>query len=384
MSAISAPRVVAGGRILSPGTVVVEQGRIAEVRQGTAGPDGLELDRGVLVPGLVDIQVNGAFGVDLAGAGPEGWAHVRRCLPSTGVTSFVPTFITAPLDELERAVAAAPAKAGPLDPAGSKVIGLHIEGPFISPERKGAHDPALMRDPSPELVKPLLDAGGGLVSMLTLAPERPGALDTIAALAGAGVIASVGHSDATGEQVAAAADAGARMVTHLFNAQRGLGHHEPGVAGQALADERLHLGLIADLVHVAAPIVRVVLRAAAGRVVLVTDAAAPAGMPPGRYELGGTPVEVDDQGLPRRLDGTLAGSSLRLDTAVANLVGLGVDPVTAVEAATLVPAGLIGRGDLGRLEPGAAADLAWLSDDWETLATWIDGEPVWSRRGAAS
>ena len=166
------------------------------------------------------------------------------------------------------------------------------------------------------------------------------------------MLVSIGHSDATAAQAEAAADAGARLVTHLFNAMRPLHHREPGMVGQALADPRLACGLIADLHHVAAPVCRLAFAAAAGRVVLVTDAVAAAGMPPGTYDLGGQQVSVDPLGLPRRADGTLAGSGLRLDAAVANVVAAGVDLRSAVDAATRLPADLVGRPDLGRIAPG--------------------------------
>ena len=194
----------------------------------------------------------------------------------------------------------------------------------------------------------------------------------------AGVLVSVGHSDATAAQVAQAADAGARMVTHLFNAQRPLQHREPGVVGQALADPRLTSGLIADLHHVSGPACLIAFRAAPGRIVLVTDAAACAGMPPGRYLLGGEPIELPPGAgqPPVRADGTLAGSALRMDTAVANLVHAGLELSDAVAAATRIPADLLGCPDLGRIAPGAAGDLVWLGADLQVRATWIGGQQV--------
>ena len=379
---VSAPRVVAGERVLSPGAVAIDGGRITAVLDELPPPgEGhLRLDRGVLVPGLVDLQVNGFGGVDLAEADPEGWARVAAGMATTGVASFLATFTTAPLDALVTALGrarAARASAG----TGARLLGVHLEGPFLSPARKGAHDPAAMLDPSPTAVDRLVEAGRGVLVLMTLAPERPGAVAAITSLVRAGVVVSVGHSDAHASEVVAAADAGARMVTHLFNAQRGLGHREPGVAGQALADPRLTLGLIADLQHVHPAICRVVLAAAGGRVVLISDATAAAGMPPGRYRLGGVAVEVSDQGLPRRDDGTIAGSTLRLDRAVANVVSLGHSLPDAVAAATRVPADLIGRDDLGRIAPGAVADLAWLGDDLAANATWVGGTLVWPSPG---
>jgi N-acetylglucosamine-6-phosphate deacetylase len=316
--------------------------------------------------------------VDLVDAEPDGWAAVRRRLPETGVTAFLPTFITAPVPELVRALRRTatllPALSDGLDTGGAQVLGVHVEGPFLAPRWRGAHNAEWLCDPEPAAVQALLAAAPGLLRVQTLAPELPGALEAIRRFAAAGVLVSVGHSNATAAEVEAAADAGARMVTHLFNAQRPLHHREPGVVGQALVDPRLTCGLIADLHHVAGPVCRLAFQAAPGRIVLVTDAVAAAGMPPGRYVLGGQEVVVDPGGLPLRADGTISGSGLRLDDAVANMVSEGVDLLTAVDAATRLPADLIGRPDLGRIAPGAAADLVWLSDDLRARATWIGGE----------
>jgi len=377
---IGAPRVVADSVPLGPACVAVSDGVILGVAAGeTYGgvPPDVVLPSGVLVPGLVDMQINGCFGVDFVAADPAGWAEVSARLPETGVTSFVPTFITAPVPDLVaglRRTAALPADLG-----GARVLGVHVEGPFLSPDRHGAHDPALLRDPTPEAVDALIEAAPGLLRMHTLAPERPGALAAIRRLVDAGVLVSVGHSDATAEQTEAAADAGARLVTHLFNAMRPLHHREPGVVGQGLTDPRLTCGLIADLHHVAAPICRLAFAAAPGRIVLVTDAVAAAGMPPGTYDLGGQQVSVDPLGLPRRPDGTLAGSGLRLDAAIANVVAAGVDLRSAVDAASRLPADILGRPDLGRIEAGGTADLVWLGDDLSARATWLAGRLAFGR-----
>ena len=380
MHVIGAPRVVADSVPLGPACVAVSDGVILGVAAGeTYGdvPPDVVLPSGVLVPGLIDLQINGCFGVDFVAADPAGWAEVSARLPETGVTSFVPTFITAPVSDLVaglRRTAALPADLG-----GARVLGVHVEGPFLSPARHGAHDPALLRDPTPEAVDALIDAAPGLLRMHTLAPERPGALAAIRRLVDAGVLVSVGHSDATAEQTEAAADAGARLVTHLFNAMRPLHHREPGVIGQGLTDPRLTCGLIADLHHVAAPICRLAFAAAPGRIVLVTDAVAAAGMPPGTYDLGGQQVSVDPLGLPRRADGTIAGSGLRLDAAIANVVAAGVDLPSAVDAASRLPADILGRPDLGRIEAGGTADLVWLGDDLSARATWLAGRLAFGR-----
>lgn len=377
MTVIAAPRVVVPSGVRIDTEVTVRDGRIEAVRpspQGRAAD--IALPDGVLVPGLVDLQINGCFGVDLVDATPPQWEEVAVGLTSTGVTSFAPTFITAPVPALADALRRAAQAADRLRavPGAARPIGVHLEGPFLSERRRGAHDPAYLVDPTAEAIDELLSAAPGTLAVLTLAPERSGALEAIGALVAAGVLVSVGHTDATAAQVAAAAGAGARMVTHLFNAQRPLHHREPGVVGQALTDPRLTSGLIADLHHVVGAAIKVAFAAAPGRIALVTDAVAAAGMAPGVYELGGQQVITGGSGPPRRVDGTIAGSGLRLDDAVANVVGLGVDLCTAVDAATRVPADLIGRTDLGRIAPGAVGDLVWLGEDLRCRAVWQAGE----------
>ena len=381
---IAAARLVPGlpgTTVLEPGYLSFQGGVITEVGEGppTGVPD-LDLGTGMLVPGLVDLQVNGYYGVDLADCDPEGWALVARRLPETGTTAFLPTFITAPVPALATALRSA-AKAAEAVTAGARALGVHLEGPFLSPARAGAHRRDWIVPPSPGAVTELLEAGQGLLRLMTLAPEADGALAAIGTLTAAGVLVSVGHSDATAAEVAAAAAAGARMVTHLFNAQRGLHHREPGVVGQALTDQRLTSGLIADLSHVSAAACAIAFAAAPGRICLVTDAAACAGMPPRRYLLGGQPVDLPPGGGPPvRPGGTLAGSALRMDQAVGNAVAVGLGLPEAVAAASRIPADLIGRPDLGRLAAGAVADLAWLGDDLRTRATWVSGLQVYGSR----
>ena len=386
---IAAARIItADGRssgpnaILAPGYVECSDGRIVSVCAGTPAsrPD-VWLGRGFLLPGLVDLQVNGYGGVELAGADLAGMASVAQRLPQTGTTSFVPTFITSPVEVLEAALRRGgeilPQLAGA--PGLARILGIHTEGPFISPKRRGAHNPDWITTPDPEAIKILLEAGGPHLRLVTIAPELDGAMAAIKQLTAAGVAVSVGHSDATAQQVRTAAMCGATMVTHLFNAQRPMHHREPGVVGQALADARLSSSLIADLHHVTGQVVAVAFAAAPGRIFLISDAAACAGMPPGTYLLGGEPIELaaGDGTPPVRADGTLAGSALRMDSAIANRVATGVGLVEAARAATRIPAELIGRPDLGRIAPGAWADFTWLSDDLRATATWIGGRQAY-------
>jgi N-acetylglucosamine-6-phosphate deacetylase len=371
--------------VLSPGFVVIEDGTVIQVGAGAPPrPADVALPHGVLAPGFVDLQVNGYYGVEFQQADEASWSAVARRLPETGTTAFLPTMITAPVAELAAGLRAAAAFVPALTD-GARVLGVHVEGPFIATARRGAHNPAWITPPTPAAIAELLAAGAGLVRLVTLAPELPGALAAIEQLSAAGVLVSVGHTDAVASQVAAAAAAGARKVTHLFNAQRPLGHREPGVVGQALTDERLTCGLIADLHHVTAPACKIAFAAAPSRIVLVTDAAACAGMPPGEYLLGGEPITLPagDGAPPVRADGTIAGSALRMDRAVANAVSLGIALPEAVAAATRRPADLIGRPDLGRLAPGAAADMVWLSPQLATRAAWIGGQLAYSDGAAA-
>jgi N-acetylglucosamine-6-phosphate deacetylase len=379
---IAAARGLVDGGLVDDVWVALAAGRVAEVGVGVPpGDPAWRLREGVLAPGLVDAQVNGAFGVDLVDADEAGWARVAAGLPAFGVTAVVATFITAPMERLVDAVRVARARVGTPDAAtpggGARLLGFHVEGPFLSEMYRGAHAAEWLCDPSVAAVDRLVAAGGDALVYVTLAPERAGALEAIGRLRAAGVRVAVGHSDASDGQVFAAVDAGASLVTHLFNAQRPFRHRDPGVVGAALADARVTVGLIADLVHVAPTAIRVAFAAAAGRVMLVSDAVAALGMPEGRYVLGGEPTIVAEGRPPVRADGALAGSALRLDAAVANVIGCGVDPVVALEAASRVPADALGRSELGRIAPGLAADLVWLGPDWRTRATWIGGELVY-------
>jgi len=384
---ISAPRAVVDGRTTGPVTVSFADGVITAVHEdeGCSGngngsesaPAHVVLTDGLLTAGLVDIQTNGSFGVDFAAADDAQWDLVASRLPATGVTSFQPTYITAPLDDLVPGLAVAHAarrrqEHGPY----ARIMGLHLEGPFLSPDRHGVHEKRYLAEPTEAAVERILAApGADVLTMVTLAPELPGALAAIRRLTGAGVRVSVGHTDATAAQITAAADAGATLVTHIFNAQRGLAHREPGVPGATMADRRFYCGLIADLHHVVPEICTLVWRGARGRVVLVTDAIAAAGMPPGEYVLSGIPVVLDD-GVPRNADGTIAGSALTLDQAVRNMLSLGLPEAQVIEAASRVPADALGRADLGRIAVGAKADLVWWSEGFHPRRTWVDGREV--------
>jgi len=375
---LTCPRLLRDGALRGPGAVTIADGRIAAVHDAPPRADDgsvTHLGEGLLTPGLVDLQLNGAVGVDLAHADAAGWRRVAEHAARHGVTAFVPTFVTAPLDRLAAAVGATVDAA--LDVRGRPVaqpLGAHLEGPFLSPGNPGAHPVDLLRVPDAAAVDALLSGGTPLI--VTLAPELEGADAAIDRLLGAGVHVSLGHSMATAADAARAADRGVGLVTHLFNAQRAFGHREPGLPGRALVDERLVSGLIADRVHVADEAVRLAFAAAAGRIALVSDAVAAAGMAPGPFRLGPIEAFAAADGPPRLADGTLAGSALQLDEAVRNVAGLGVPAAAALDAATAVPAAAIGDDTRGRLAPGRRADLVWWDDALRVRAVWIAGERI--------
>jgi len=362
-------------RDLVPGAVVVSEGRIADVVRGPA-PDlpTPVFEAGVVSPGFLDLQVNGGFGVEV-GDGAEAIVRLAARLPATGVTAFLPTLVSTTADAYARAC---PAFLAARDAPGAIPLGLHLEGPFISPRRAGAHRPAAIANAAPGLLDPFLEHD--VLRLVTLAPEVDGGLDRIRRLRARGVVVSLGHTDATYEQLLRGIDAGAAMVTHLFSAMSPFQHRAPGAVGAALLDDRVVAGLIADGVHSHRAAVRLAMRAkGTDRVALVTDAMAGAGMEPGVYRLEGRDVLVDETAA-RLPDGTLAGSVLALDQAVRNVVdwsGIGV--AEACRMASDVPARLLGLGAKGRLGVGLDADLVLLDDSLRVLATFVAGRCVHRR-----
>ena len=320
----------------------------------------------VAVPGFVDLQVNGFAGVDLMSADAEGYRRAGEALLETGVTAYLPTFISAPEEDVLAALGNVPSAR-----MGARILGVHLEGPFLSPKRLGIHPPSARRDPDPALLERLL--GAGPVKLMTLAPELPGALELIDRLLLGGVAVSCGHSDATAEEATIAFDRGARAVTHLFNAMRPFRHRDPGLAGAALAREDVTIQIILDGVHLARETARVVCQSAPGRVALVTDAVAAAGMGDGTYLLGGFEIEVRD-GVVRGADDVLAGSALTMIEAVRNLADLGIPLEDAIGAATTVPGRVLGDPELGRIAIGAQADLLVLDDNLEIERVCVGGE----------
>jgi N-acetylglucosamine-6-phosphate deacetylase len=420
---------------LVAGDVEVVDGRVAAVGVGAPGGSG------IAAPGLVDLQVNGFAGVDFSAPGADGYAIAGAALLAGGVTAFQPTIVTAGIDAMRASLAMMPAppdadlaeeapgdraamspvaparqtrgptdaispapgdpaatspmgaarQMGPIDHAGPRVIGAHLEGPFISPSRAGAHDPRAIVPPDPAALDALLEAvtqedaaprapgapgGRGLVSQVTLAPELPGALALVDALVARGIVVSCGHTEADATAAHRAFDRGASAVTHLFNAMRWPAPRDPGVAFAALGRDDVFVTLIADGHHLADDAVRTAWRAAGDRLVLVSDAVAAAGAPDGDYTLGGTVPIHSRGGVVRTADGALAGSTLSMLDAVRNAHSLGIPLAAALRAATEAPARMARRPDLGRIAPGARADLVVLDDSLEPRRVLLGGVPV--------
>ena len=349
-------RLVLDDRVVA-GRIVVRDDVIAEV-----GPGGAPEAGPFIAPGFVDVHVHGRGGHDALG--PEGALDgMARALLRHGVTSFLPTSVTAPLAELA-AFAERVRRWMPVAPDdGAGPLGFNLEGPFINPARKGAQNPAHIRVPAEvplSDLEPLLEG----LRIITIAPEVPGALDLIRWLAGHGVAVSLGHSSATIAEGRAGYAAGARTTTHLFNAMSGLDHRAPGLAVAALLEDAAYVELIADGHHVVEPVWPLILRAKpADRLLLVSDGVALGGTPAGSGVLGGLEVVIDGDRCVLVDGGNLAGSIIALDTAVRNVARSGVGLPRAVAAATRDPLALIGVTDRGRLAAGLRADLVELDDD---------------------
>ncbi len=327
------------------------------------------------VPGFIDVQVNGFAGVDFSDVDVPAIERAARAMAATGVTAYQPTFITLPEATVVEALSVYAEHAASVEAPAARVLGVHLEGPFLSPHRHGAHDERNLRAPDTAMVERFLAAGP--VAHMTLAPELDGALEVIRLLADRGVVAAIGHSNATAEEATAGEEAGATSVTHLYNAQRPWSHRDPGITGAALASDRLHLSIIPDGIHLAPEAVHIAHRCAPGRLVVITDAIAAAGEPDGEHLLGGLTVTLAD-GACRLEDGTLAGSVLRMDEGLRNLVSYGIDLLDALDAVAGAPSRLVGRPELGTLAPGTPADLVVLDDALEVQRTMCAGRETFA------
>lgn len=371
------PQVLTGANVVLPtgtvknGQVPVDGKRIASTAPANA--EVIDVSGHWLVPGFVDIHNHGGGGASFSGTAEDILTaiHTHRL---HGTTTLVASTVTDEMDLLVR-------QAGLLSELAEQgdIAGIHFEGPFISPCRKGAHSEELLRDPEPAEVRKLIDAGRGKATMVTLATELPGGIDSVRLLAEHGVIAAIGHTDATYEQTVEAIDAGATVATHLFNAMPTLGHRSPGPIAALLEDERVTVELINDGTHLHPAALELAFHhAGASRVAFITDAMDAAGIGDGRYMLGPLEVEVSE-GVARLVEGgSIAGSTLTLDRAFKRAVTVDRLPVEdAVAALSANPARLLGLSDrIGSLEPGKDADLVLLDQNFDLKGVMRRGEWV--------
>jgi N-acetylglucosamine-6-phosphate deacetylase len=379
---ITASHLITPTEEMESPVVVVEDGHILSLasRASTEVPAGRHHDFPgmVLAPGLLDIHIHGGAGHDVMEADAAALPAIERHMVQHGVTSYLPTTVTAPEDSILAALERL-GKAINSDPAPDRArpLGIHLEGPFISHAKRGVHPPESLRAPSPQALDRFWQASRGTIRMMTIAPELPGAVETIRHARTLGIHASVGHSNATSNEVNAGIGAGANHATHTFNAMRALDHREPGILGVVLGNDELTADIIVDGVHVDPAVVRLFLRTKGEeRAILITDAISATGMPEGRYRLGPFVVEVKDGRC--EYQGKLAGSVLTLDRAVRNVMSFaGWKLPQAVRLATLNPARMLGlHGQRGVLAPGGIADMVALTAEGKVGHTILAGELI--------
>jgi len=371
---------------IADAAIVIEDGRIISIgrRDSVSLPKGAkEYDARAhtVVPGFVDVHIHGAGSRDVMEASPEALSTVAQTVARHGTTTLVATTVTAPTNEIckslegiARYIQSPANQSASAGKNAAQIIGIHLEGPFINPARRGVHPQESIALPSLAGLKKFIEAAGGCARMLTIAPELAGAPGVIAAAAAAGLVVGMGHTDATYEQATAGIKAGARHAVHVFNAMRPLSHRETGVLGAVLTDPQITPEVIADGVHVDGPAIRLLVEAkGTEKIVLVSDGTAAIGMPDGVYRLGPFEFTVSG-GVCRNAEGRLAGSTLTLDRAVRQMTTLGVPLRQAVQMATLNPARRLGIADKkGVLAPGADADLVLLNSKLEVAGVMTRG-----------
>lgn len=373
--------ILSGGFRIERADLRIRGGRIADLATFIEPEEGelvVRLPGKLIAPGLINLHTHGAAGYDTMDATGEAFEAMSRYHAAHATTAFLPTTTTMSQERIVRALSAANAA---MDDgvSGARIAGINLEGPYLSAEKRGAHDPIYLRSVRQLDFGTLQRAARNNIRLVTLAPETDGALDFIRDYS-AGVHISIGHTAASYEQCFAAYRAGATHTTHLFNAMSPLLHRAPGPIAAA-HESGAYVELICDGLHVAPSVVKMAFEMFAGRVCVITDAMRAAGMPDGEYELGGTPVTVSG-GIARQVDGTIAGGTCGLIDCVHNLIAWGVRPEAAIRAASLTPAQAIGIDEeLGSIEPGKKADLVVFGANYSLCATYVGGKCVYCAPG---
>ncbi|MBB6142503.1 N-acetylglucosamine-6-phosphate deacetylase [Silvibacterium bohemicum] len=376
---ITAERLIAPEHLIEDPMVVIEDGLITHVasRAGAELPPGHHLHFAgcTLAPALFDVHIHGSAGHDVMEATPEAFTKIGRFLAQHGVGAYLPTTVTAPLEATLRSLAGMAKLIGSVE-FGARPLGIHMEGPFLSPHKKGAHTERLLLTPSVELFERMWQASEGKIRLMTIAPELPGAEEVIAHATSLGVRVSLGHSNADSDAARRGVEAGAVSATHTYNAMRAFDHRSPGLLGEVLANDDLFAELICDGLHVASNAVRIYWKSKGPeRAILITDAMGATGMPDGNYKLGELDVRVKD-GVCLTGENTLAGSTLTLDRGVKNfsaMTGASIREVAAL--ASRNPARMTGfAAEVGSLAVGRSADIVVLSAENDVLDTILRGE----------
>ncbi len=388
MQAFTAKKLLTPHEVVEHPVMVVEDGRVVQIasrpdHEVPSGASSVDFGDAVIVPGFVDLHIHGSAGHDVMDEQPEAFPAIERFLARHGVTSYLPTTVSAPMETtlraLERLADAIEKQKRTIRDGGARAVpvGIHLEGPFLSHVRRGVHREQDLLPPKVETFERFWQAARGHIRMLTMAPELEGAMELIGAASVKGVCVSLGHSDADFTWTERAIAAGARHATHVFNGMRPMGHRDPGIAGAMLTDERASADMIADGIHLDPAIVRLVAQAKGPeRLVLITDATAATGMPDGRYRLGA--IEVDVKNGSCTHEGKLAGSVLTMDAAVRNLSRFGEWPLDRATAAASRNAAQVIRIEKGVLSAGADADFVVLNGRSEVMATFVGGRDAFN------
>ena len=357
------------------GSVRVEGGRFTQLLRDVPREDSVDLEGAWVIPGLVDIHTHGNSGADFSDGDFDGLVRMARYLARNGITGFAPASMTLPYEALEKAFAAGMRLHGERPEGCARLMGIHMEGPFFSEKKKGAQNEAYLKLPDFDGFRRLYDGCGGLLRIVDVAPELPGAL-AFAEKARALCTVSAAHTDASYEEAARFFDSGARHLTHLYNAMPGIHHRRPGPIGAASERENVVAELICDGLHVHESAVRMAFRLFPGRICLISDSLRCCGMPDGAYELGGQEVFLENN-IARLADGTIAGSATNLFACMKKAVSFGIPKEQAILSATLIPAREIGaEREIGSIEPGKLADFVVCSEELDIRRVFLGGQAV--------